>query len=115
LIIKQAVYMGQRNHKTIWIKRLKSEEYNGQTGWPNEGGWDEWNLHHTWADKNCMQNFALKTWREILGYYKFIHSFVYLHATNPLQGHKTHQDIDIVKCHNIKYKYKRSKAKHYNI
>jgi hypothetical protein len=40
---------------------------------------------------------------------------MYLHATNPLQGHKTHQDIDIVQCHNINYKYKRSKAKHYKI
>jgi hypothetical protein len=39
----------------------------------------------------------------------FIHSF----AKNPSQGHKTHQDIDIVQCHNIKYNYKRSKAKHY--
>jgi hypothetical protein len=29
--------------------------------------------------------------------------FIHLFATNPLQGHKTHQDIDIVQCHNIKY------------
>jgi hypothetical protein len=23
--------------------------------------------------------------------------FIYLHATNPLQGHKTHQDIDFLR------------------
>jgi hypothetical protein len=36
-------------------------------------------------------------------------SFIHLFATNPLQGHKTHQDIDIVQCHNMKYNYKPSK------
>jgi hypothetical protein len=45
----------------------------------------------------------------------FTHSFIHLFAKNPLKGHKTHQDIDIVQCHNIKYNYKRSKAKHYKV
>jgi hypothetical protein len=41
--------------------------------------------------------------------------FIYLHATNPVQGHKNHQDIDIVQSLKIKYEYKQNRTKHYKI